>query len=153
MVWFLKNKWSVVLKGELEEKTAWAVRIDTKLCRVRGGIVTWKSGWFVEYLGPACTSIKCRIISFLSTFIECGAVVRCWTDAGGARLFYRRTIRTSSSVGSLYALLLISLSPRARKDEPLLGSCYEMAVVTAEDVCSETTCLFTASQELNLEDL
>lgn len=74
-------------------------------------------------------------------------------DAGGARLFYRRTVRTGSSVGSLYALLLISLSPTARRAAPLLGSCCEMAVVVPEDVCLETTCLFTASQQLNLEDL
>lgn len=85
--------------------------------------------------------------------MEYSAVVRCWTNASGARLFYSRTIMTGSNVGSLYALLLISLSPTARTDKPLLGSCYEMAVVMAEDVCLETTCLSTISQELNLEDL
>lgn len=92
-------------------------------------------------------------MSFLSAFVECGAVVRRWTDAGGARLVYRGPVRTGSGVGSLCALLLPRPSPAARRDEPLLGSRCEMAVVAAEDVCLETTCLSTAGQELNLEDL
>lgn len=81
--------------------------------------------------------------------MERGAVVWLWTDAGLPRLFYHRTITTGSGVASLYACLLISLSLTGRRDELLLGSCYEMAVITAEHVCLETTCLFAASRELN----
>lgn len=81
--------------------------------------------------------------------MEHGAVVRLWSDAGGPCLFYHRAITMGGGVGSLYAHLLISLSLTARRDELLLGSCYEMAVITAGDVYLETTCLFTASRELN----